>query len=101
LGFYPVCPVNDQYVIGSPCAKEATVNLSNGKKIEMSALNYSEKNIYIQSMTLNGKKWDKTYIPFNELNDGGNIIYRMGAKPNKNWGTAPDSQPLSISAEKN
>ena len=101
LGFYPVCPVNDQYVIGSPCAKEATVNLSNGKKIEMKAINYSEKNIYIQSMTLNGKKWNKTYIPFNELINGGVIIYHMEAKPNKNWGTAPDSQPLSISTENN
>jgi predicted alpha-1,2-mannosidase len=97
LGFYPVCPVNDQYVIGSPCAEEATVNLSNGKKIEMKAIHYSEKNIYIQSMTLNGKRWNKTYIPFSEIKNGGNIVYVMGPKPNKKWGTAPGSQPLSVS----
>ena len=97
LGFYPVCPVNGQYLIGSPCAKTATVCLSNGKVIKMQALNYSEKNIYIQSMRLNGKDWNKTYIPFDEIKNGGEIIYQMGPVPNKNWGTAKDSKPASIS----
>ncbi|HEX3008447.1 MAG TPA: glycoside hydrolase domain-containing protein [Bacteroidales bacterium] len=97
LGFYPVCPVNDQFVIGSPCAKNATMNLSNGKIFEMEAVNYSEKNIYIQSVSLNGKKWDKTYVPFDEIRNGGKIIYTMGQKPNKKWGVANDSKPASIS----
>jgi predicted alpha-1,2-mannosidase len=97
LGFYPVCPVNDQFIIGSPCAREATVRLSNGKTFRMEATNYAEKNVYIQSVTLNGKKWDKTYIPYNEIRGGGKITYVMGPKPNKKWGTAPDSKPVSIS----
>lgn len=97
LGFYPVCPVNDQFVIGSPCAKAATVHLSNGKLLEMEAVNYSDKNIYIQGISLNGKKWNKTYIPFDEIKNGGKIVYTMGPKPNKKWGTAMDSQPESIS----
>jgi len=99
LGFYPVCPVNDQYVIGSPCAKQATVVLSNGNKIEMKANNYSEQNIYIQSMTLNGKNWNKTYIPFKEIMNGGKIIYFMGPEPNMKWGTEQNSQPFSLSAK--
>ncbi len=101
LGFYPVCPVNDQYVIGSPSAKEATINLSNGKKIEIQAIHFSDKNIYIQSMTLNGKKWNKTYIPYDAIKNGGKIVYMMGPKPNKKWGSAPGSQPFSLSRQTN
>nr|WP_321356337.1 GH92 family glycosyl hydrolase [uncultured Draconibacterium sp.] len=97
LGFYPVCPVNEEYVIGSPCAPAATVRLSNGSVIEMKADNYSEKNIYIQSMQLNGKEWNKTYIPFDEIKSGAKISYKMGPAPNKKWGTTNDSRPESIS----
>ncbi len=100
LGFYPVCPVNEQYLIGSPCAKAAVVHLSNGKQLKMKALNYSDENIYIHSMQLNGKNWNKTYIPFDEIKNGGKIIYTMGANPNKNWGVEADSKPMSISKEK-
>ena len=96
LGFYPVCPVDDYFVIGSPCLKQATMNLSNGKKLEMKALNLTDKNIYIQSVLLNNKKWNKTYIPFDDIKNGGEIVFTMGPKPNKNWGTALDSKPLSI-----
>ncbi len=94
LGFYPVCPVNEQYLIGSPCVKAATLCLSNGKVLKVRALNYSDENIFIQSMQLNGRDWNKTYIPFDEIKNGGEIIYKMGAKPNKNWGIAEDSRPM-------
>ena len=97
LGFYPVCPVNAEYVIGKPCAREATMTLSNGRVLRMTALNYSDQNVYIQSMQLNGTDWNKTYIPFGEIKDGGEITYTMGPKPNKSWGTATDSKPMSIS----
>ncbi len=97
LGFYPVCPVNEQYLIGSPCAKAATVHLSNGKSIDMRALNYSDENVYIQSMMLNGKNWNQTYIPFEEISNGAEIIYQMGSTPNKKWGSAENSRPMSVS----
>jgi predicted alpha-1,2-mannosidase len=96
LGFYPVCPVNAEYIIGSPCAQKATVRLYNGRRIQMKALNYSPKNIYIQSMELNGRNWDKTYIPFSAIKNGGKIIYTMGPEPNKNWGTHKKSRPMSM-----
>jgi predicted alpha-1,2-mannosidase len=86
LGFYPVCPGSDYYVIGSPCVKKAVMHLSNGKDFTIVAENLSEKNIYIQSVKLNGKPWNKPYLPFAELASGGTIVYTMGPEPNKNWG---------------
>ncbi len=96
LGFYPVAPASGYYVIGTPCAKEITVKLGNGKFFKMRANNFSDKNIYIQSVELNGKQWNKTYIPFKEVHNGGELIFTLGKKPNKTWGTAPDSIPPSI-----
>ena len=87
LGFYPVCPGSDYYVIGSPCVKKAEMHLSNGKTFTMIAENLSEKNIYIQSVKLNGKDWTQPFLPYSELKDGGTIVYRMGPEPNKQWGT--------------
>jgi predicted alpha-1,2-mannosidase len=87
LGFYPVCPGGDFYVIGSPAVEKAVMQLSNGKKFTVQADNLSEKNIYIQSVKLNGKDWTMPFLPFAEIKDGGTIVYRMGPEPNKNWGT--------------
>jgi predicted alpha-1,2-mannosidase len=86
MGFYPVCPGSNYYVIGSPCIKKAEMQLANGKKFTAIAENLSEKNIYIQSVVLNGKDWTKPYLPYSEIKDGGMIIYTMGSKPNKEWG---------------
>lgn len=86
MGFYPVCPGSNYYVIGSPCIKKAEMYLSNGKKFTTIAENLSEKNIYIQSVKLNGKDWTRPFLPYSELKDGGQIIYTMGPEPNKKWG---------------
>ncbi len=88
MGFYPVCPGSDRYVIGSPAVKKAVVNLSNGKKFTVRAENLSEQNIYIQSVKLNGKAWNTPMLPYNELKNGGSIVYQMGPQPNLTWGTA-------------
>ena len=85
LGFYPVCPGSDYYVIGSPMVKKAEMHLSNGKTFTMTAENLSEKNIYIQSVKLNGKNWTQPFLPYSELKDGGRIVYSMGPTPNKKW----------------
>ena len=86
LGFYPVCPGSDYYVIGSPALKKAVMHLSNGKTFTMMAENLSEENIYIQSVKLNGKDWNEPFLPFREMKDGGTIVYTMGPEPNKEWG---------------
>ena len=95
MGFYPVAPSESYYVIGTPCAKQTTMKLGGGKTFTTKTKNYSDKNFYIQSVTLNGKEWNKTYIPYSEIKNGGEIIFVMGDKPNKNWGTAEDSVPPS------
>lgn len=86
LGFYPVCPASDYYVIGAPQIPKATMHLSNGKTFTMTAANISDDNIYIQSVRLNGKIWDSPFLPYKELKNGGKIEFVMGAQPNREWG---------------
>lgn len=86
LGFYPVCPASDYYVIGAPQVPRATMHLSNGKTFAMTAENISDRNIYVQSVRLNGKKWESSFLPFKELKNGGRIDFVMGPQPNKEWG---------------
>lgn len=88
MGFYPVCPASDYYVIGAPQLPQAVMNLSNGKKFTMTAENISDENIYVQSVQLNGKNWDSPFLPYQELKNGGKIVFKMGSKPSQ-WGTHP------------
>ncbi|MDR3459310.1 MAG: GH92 family glycosyl hydrolase [Verrucomicrobiae bacterium] len=87
LGFYPVCPAGDYYVIGAPQVPKATLHLSNGKKFTMTAENLSDQNIYVQSVRVNGKNWDSPFLPFKELKHGGKIEFVMGPQPNQEWGS--------------
>lgn len=86
LGFYPVAPGSDQYTIGSPSVKSATILFENGKQLRIEALNQSSKNIYIQWIKLDGKKINRLYLKHNELIQGGILEYKMGSKPNKSFG---------------
>lgn len=85
LGFYPFCPGSEEYAIGSPLVKSATIRLENGKTINIEAMNQSEKNIYIQKVLLNGKELHRRYLLHSELESGPSIQFYMGAKPNKKW----------------
>ena len=73
------------------------MNPGKDKTFTSIAKNYSPDNVFIQSVKLNGKKWNKTYIPVEEIRKGGSMEYVLGNKPNKNWGIAEDSVPPSIS----
>ena len=97
LGFYPVTPSINQYVIGSPLFKKVELSLFNGKNFQISAHNNSKKNIYINSATLNGEIWDKSFIHFNSIQSGGQIDFIMSDKPNKNWAANKGSVPYSLS----
>jgi putative alpha-1,2-mannosidase len=77
-------------VIGSPAVKKAVMHLSNGKTFSMIAENLSNENIYVQSVRLNGKRWDKPYLPYDELKNGGTIVFAMGPRPNETWGIGSD-----------
>jgi predicted alpha-1,2-mannosidase len=81
LGFYPVCPGTTQYAIGSPCVASAEIALPDGKTFTVRANGLSDRNIYIQSMTLNGKSLDKLFIDHTDLVAGGELIFNMGARP--------------------
>jgi predicted alpha-1,2-mannosidase len=88
LGFYPVCPGSDYYVIGAPQIRKATVHLSNGKTFAMNANNLSDENIYVQSVELNGKTIDDPFLSYSALSGGGTLSFEMGPQPSK-WGTNP------------
>ncbi len=97
LGFYPVCPGSGQYVIGSPLFQNMNIELENGRVLNIRAEGLSEKSVYIQSVTVNGKTWDQPWFPHSLLNEGGEIIFRLSSMPNKRWGTSPDKVPFSQS----
>lgn len=100
LGFYPVCPGTDEYVIGSPLFKKAIVHLENGKTITFDAPNNSKDKRYIKSIDLNGVTYDKNYFTHKLFIDGGSVKYTMEKEPNYNRGVKEESFPYSFSNEK-
>jgi putative alpha-1,2-mannosidase len=81
MGFYPVCPGTDEYAIGSPLLPEVTMYLPNGNVFKIIAKNVSNENKYIQSITLNGKNYEKYFIKHSDIMNGGEIVFEMGNKP--------------------
>ncbi|WP_073852195.1 GH92 family glycosyl hydrolase [Pontibacter flavimaris] len=100
LGFYPVTPATDQYVLGAPLFKKATLKLENGEEIVINAPQNSNENRYIQSMRLNGKAYDKNWLSYKELMKGASMDFEMTGSPNKQRGTKEDAFPYSMSREK-
>jgi predicted alpha-1,2-mannosidase len=97
MGIYPVTPGEAIYTIGSPLFGKATLDLEKGKTFSIIAENNSSVNKYIQSATLNGKQLARTWISHKEISDGGTLVFKMGAEPNKNWGSKPEDAPPSMS----
>ena len=95
LGFYPVNPSNQVYVLGSPLFEKAEIAIDNERKFIITAKNVSEKNIYIQSVRLNDEPLEKSYIFHDEIINGSTLEFLMGDKPNKNWGSKPEELPPS------
>jgi predicted alpha-1,2-mannosidase len=97
LGIYAVCPGTDEYVLGSPLFKKATITMEDGKKFIIEADNNSKENMYVQSVTLNGVPVNRNYITYKDIVNGGTIKYEMGNQPNTDRGTAKDAAPFSLS----
>lgn len=97
LGFYPVCPGVPEYAIASPTFPKVTIRLKHGKKFKIIAKNAGRKNIYIQSATLNGRPYTKTYLRHSDLVKGGTLKLVMGDRPSASWGSRPEDVPYSIS----
>ncbi len=100
LGFYPVTPGVDQYVIGSPLFDRATLKLQNGNTFVIKANNNSTNNFYVDSASLNGKPYSHTFIEFEAIQNGGNLEFNMSSKPNMDWGSKQEDIPYSLSDEK-
>ncbi len=86
MGLYPYNPASGKYQIGSPVFDKVTIKVSDTKVFTIQSENVSDKNIYIQSATLNGKELNRSYITHDELLQGGKLHFIMGEQPNKNWG---------------
>ena len=95
MGFYPVTAGLPYYVIGSPLFEKVSIDLDNGKTFTVVAKNNSADNKYIQSATLNGKPYNKTYFSHEDLVEGGTLELVMGNRPCKTWGVGADAIPPS------
>ncbi len=99
MGFYPVCPGTDQYVLGTPLFKKLTINFENGKQLKITAPENSDQNFYVKSLLFNGKPVVKNWLSHVELQKGGTLQFGMSAVPNKSRGTQPAAFPYSFSNE--
>jgi predicted alpha-1,2-mannosidase len=100
MGFYPVTPASDQYVLGAPLFKKITLNLENGKKVIINAPANSAENKYVNALNYNGKLYDKNWLSHSALMQGATINIKMTAKPNKQRGIKDEDVPFSLSREK-
>ncbi|RYY62596.1 MAG: glycoside hydrolase family 92 protein [Chitinophagaceae bacterium] len=97
LGFYPVTPATDQYVLGAPLFRKATVKLENGKSLVVTAPLNSDSNRYVQQMTFNGAVYSKNWVSHSEIMKGARIDVKMGATAETKRGTTSTSFPYSVS----
>ncbi|OAI43371.1 alpha-mannosidase [Verrucomicrobia bacterium SCGC AG-212-E04] len=98
LGFYPVCPGEPNYVIGSPLFDKATLKLANGKTFVIHAKENGAQRYYIKAAELNGQPFNRCYLSHQEIVAGGELVFTMTSAPNYEWAIAPDSRPPSAMA---
>lgn len=98
MGFYPQCPGQPIYDIGSPIFEKSTIDVGGGKTFVVEAKEVSAQNKYIQSAMLNGTPLNKPWFTHADIIKGGRLVLQMGPRPNKNWGSAPDAAAPSMSA---
>ncbi|MCU6454375.1 GH92 family glycosyl hydrolase [Sphingomonas sp. A2-49] len=99
LGFYPVAPGSNEYVIGRPFVDRATLTLPGGKRFTVVADGLSATNRYIAAVTLNGTPLERSFVRDAELRAGGELRFAMAARPNRRWATGPAARPFSLSSQ--
>ena len=97
LGFYPVCPGSNEYILGSPLFESVEIALENGETLKIKSVDNSQENRYIKEMKVNGKKYTKNYLTHDDLMKGAAIDYQMSVEPNKERGTRKEDLPYSFS----
>lgn len=100
MGFYPVCPGTEEYVLGAPLFKKVTLELENGKKLTINAPNNSVDNKYVQELKWNNASYSKNYINHFDLLKGATLNFNMSITPNKQRGSSLSSYPYSYSSQK-
>ena len=98
LGFYPVCPGTDEYIIGSPLFKKATLHFENGNNLVIESSNNSAENVYIDSLPKDGADYSKNYLKHDELLSGGKLLFKMNSTPNKERGINQADLPYSFTS---
>ncbi|MDF2380333.1 GH92 family glycosyl hydrolase [Nostoc ellipsosporum NOK] len=98
MGFYPVCPGTDQYVLGAPLFKKIRLQLENGRQIEINAPAVNENNLYVQSLKVNGQLHTNNWLSHTALMKGLRLDFTMQAKPDFKRGASPAAAPYSMSA---
>ncbi|WP_336048512.1 GH92 family glycosyl hydrolase [Streptomyces sp. CA2R101] len=98
LGFYPLVMGQGEYAVGSPLFTRATVHLENGRDLTIKAPRNNARNVYVQSLRVNGKPWNSTALPHRLLARGGTLDFTMGEAPSA-WGTAANAAPTSITRD--
>ena len=93
IGLYQVEPAGGKYIIGSPIVDEAVLNVGNGRTFRIIVHNNSDQNIYVQSAKLNGKRYSKSYLSFEDITKGGTLELQMGSTPSKKWGVKKKYRP--------
>lgn len=96
LGFYPVNAGSGIYEIGTPMFDSASIDVGQGKHFDISALHVNRQNVFIQSATLNGKEFNRSYLRHDEIMAGGRLEFVMGELPNKTWGSQAESSPPDL-----
>lgn len=96
LGFYPVCPGQGIYVLGTPLFEKTVINLDYNKKFIIRAKNFSSNNYYIQEARLNNEMITRSFLKHDEIIQGGELVLRMGPEPNKDWGYEIEDIPPSF-----
>ncbi len=96
MGFYPVCPGSDQYVLGAPYLPYLKLTLPNGNVLEIKAPGVSDRNRYVRSFTIDGRKYDKLYVTHEDILKGGVWEFRMGSSPDRRRGQSASARPYSL-----
>ncbi len=99
MGFYPVTPGSNQYVIGSPLFDQIDLKLENGNTFTIKADNNKNDHVYIESASLNGNPWPNNFLKHEDIMKGGVLDFTMSKTPNKNRGTQPTNVPFSMHLE--
>lgn len=100
MGFYPLNPISGEYLLCSPIFDDVTINLSDGKKLQVIAHKKSKTSMYISAVKWNGQAYDKNYITYANVIKGGTLDIYLQDEPDKDWGTKPSQQPKGITALK-